>query len=352
MSTIEAGLRGGGIAVLLLLALFAGRDAWRLPTGRYGMLFMLCAVGYLVESAPGAATSDAWWILPFRELSVMGSAMFQLWARATFDDSFRPSWIAWLPTGGMAALAVWAMSAHAALPWHVVHVAALVLIAVGIWHVLSGRAGDLVEGRRRLRPVMATAAGLAGVGFTLLAALTSPQVRANAGLVTAGIVLALTMISATTRLGLRPAELAPASGEAPRSLDPTAGAAVAIDPEERALLEKLRRLMEEEKVYREEGLGIASLAARLSLPEYRLRRLINQRLGHRNFSSFVNGYRLTETIAALSDPSQAQVPILTIALDAGFQSIGPFNRAFKAQTGTTPTDFRRERLARAIRAAE
>ena len=104
--------------------------------------------------------------------------------------------------------------------------------------------------------------------------------------------------------------------------------------------------MEKELAYREEGLGIAALAARIGLPEYRLRRLINQRLGHRNFNSFVNGYRLAETIAALSDPSQAQVPILTIALDAGFQSIGPFNRAFKAQTGMTPTDFRRERLER------
>ena len=84
-----------------------------------------------------------------------------------------------------------------------------------------------------------------------------------------------------------------------------------------------------------------------------MRRLINQRLGHRNFTSFVNGYRLAETIAALSDPAQAAVPILTIALDAGFQSLGPFNRAFKAQTGVTPSDFRRDRLERsASRAAE
>lgn len=33
--------------------------------------------------------------------------------------------------------------------------------------------------------------------------------------------------------------------------------------------------------------------------------------------------------------------MLTIALDAGFQSIGPFNRAFKADTGMTPTEYRR-----------
>ena len=35
------------------------------------------------------------------------------------------------------------------------------------------------------------------------------------------------------------------------------------------------------------------------------------------------------------------VPVLTIAMDTGFQSIGPFNRAFKAATDVTPTEFRR-----------
>jgi len=35
------------------------------------------------------------------------------------------------------------------------------------------------------------------------------------------------------------------------------------------------------------------------------------------------------------------VPVITIAMDAGFQSLGPFNRAFKATTGVTPTEYRR-----------
>jgi AraC-like DNA-binding protein len=114
--------------------------------------------------------------------------------------------------------------------------------------------------------------------------------------------------------------------------------------QEAALLEALRKLMVEDKAYREEGLSIASLSQSLGVQEYRLRRLINGQLGHRNFSAFVNGYRLAEAEAALVDPGQAEVPILTIALDAGFGSIGPFNRAFKAHTGLTPTEFRRARL--------
>jgi AraC-like DNA-binding protein len=41
------------------------------------------------------------------------------------------------------------------------------------------------------------------------------------------------------------------------------------------------------------------------------------------------------------------VPISTIALDAGFQSLGPFNRTFKIETGLTPTEFRVQALAAA-----
>ena len=96
-----------------------------------------------------------------------------------------------------------------------------------------------------------------------------------------------------------------------------------------------------ERAYRQDGLTIAALGQKLGLPEHRLRRLINQGLGYRNFNSFLNHYRIAEVKAALADPGQAEVAILTIALDAGFSSLGPFNRAFKAETGLTPTDYRR-----------
>lgn len=353
MSSIEAGLRGAGIAVLLLLALLGWRDARRVPGARYGVLFTLGAAAFLVESAPGPATSSALWILPLRLLSSITPASFQLWASSIFDDSFLPSWRRWLPTAALTGLVVWALAVDQALPWRLVQGAGLLLVAVGVWHVVGGRAGDLVEGRRRMRLVLAIATAVAIVGLTLLAA-SGTRSRALASIASAAAVLVLAVGSAALRLGVRPqAEFAVELAGAAAPLDPPAAPAIALDPDERALLDRLRRLMEEDRIYREEGLGIAALADRLGLPEYRLRRLINQRLGHRNFSSFINGYRLAETIAALSDPAQAQVPVLTIALDAGFQSIGPFNRAFKARTGMTPSDFRREQVDRqATRAAE
>jgi AraC-like DNA-binding protein len=125
-------------------------------------------------------------------------------------------------------------------------------------------------------------------------------------------------------------------------IEPADGGRDAIAP---LLLRRLDHLMTVERVYRQEGLTIGMLAAKLDLPEYRLRQVINEGLGYRNFNAFLNRYRLDEAKAALSDMSQRDVPVLTVAIDAGFQSIGPFNRAFKADTGLTP-EFRRGALAR------
>jgi AraC-like DNA-binding protein len=77
------------------------------------------------------------------------------------------------------------------------------------------------------------------------------------------------------------------------------------------------------------------------MAEYRLRRVINRQLGHRNFNDFLNAWRLREAAERLRDPAQARLPILTIALDLGYGSIGTFNRAFKATMGVTPSEFRR-----------
>ena len=68
-----------------------------------------------------------------------------------------------------------------------------------------------------------------------------------------------------------------------------------------------------------------------------MRELINQRLGLRTVNDFLHQRRLREATERLS---REDVPILTIALECGYGSIGPFNRAFKQCLGVTPTGFR------------
>ncbi|MEO0497586.1 MAG: helix-turn-helix domain-containing protein [Pseudomonadota bacterium] len=113
---------------------------------------------------------------------------------------------------------------------------------------------------------------------------------------------------------------------------------------ENALAVRLEQAIEG-GVWREEGLTIRILAERLDAPEHRLRRVINQGLGYRNFSAFINERRVAAAAEAFANPDRADVPILTIAYESGFASLGPFNRAFRERMGQSPNDFRKQSLS-------
>jgi len=290
-----------------------------------------------------AGTHSSSWLWPLQLVAMGTPAMLWIWAGAVFDD-YRPSWraaVAWvvLPAIGAFGLYAWR-------PWvgTAENALALLFILLAAWRIVAGLRGDLVERRRRLRPLLAVLAVLYAGGIVLVYMLGGARpTGAFSRIVEAAVLAGLAAAFALLTLRGDRSLAGPLAIEARRpDQDEAAEPSAAVDDQDDALLARLRQLMEEEKVYRQEGFGVAALVAALNVPEYRLRRLINQRLGHRNFSSFVNGYRLAEATAALADPAQADVPIPTIALDAGFQSIGPFNRAFKAHTGMTPTAYRKQ----------
>jgi AraC-like DNA-binding protein len=215
---------------------------------------------------------------------------------------------------------------------------AMLFVAMGIFVALQGRNNDLVEGRRRMRLALSVAIAV------LILWIVGSEIASDGWppppawrLANGFAMLLLSSMVAFALLGWRdPALLAP-----PARLRPAA-AAGSIPPEvdDSALLARLDAQMTRDRLYRQDGLMITSVAAGLNVPEYRLRRAINQVLGARNFNAYLNGFRIAEAKAALADPTQREVPILTIALDAGFGSLAPFNRAFRADTGCTPSEFR------------
>jgi AraC-like DNA-binding protein len=107
-------------------------------------------------------------------------------------------------------------------------------------------------------------------------------------------------------------------------------------------LAKLEAAMDAGEAWRREGLTIGALADEVGVPEHRLRRLINDQLGHRNFAAYVNARRIEAAKQRLRDDAHAQASVSTIAFDLGFGSLGPFNRAFKDATGVTPSEWRRQ----------
>ncbi|MEO1221733.1 MAG: helix-turn-helix domain-containing protein [Pseudomonadota bacterium] len=117
-----------------------------------------------------------------------------------------------------------------------------------------------------------------------------------------------------------------------------------LTPAEKVLHDKLTSAMDD-GAYSASGLTIAALAQQLDTPEHRLRALINQRLSHRNFSAFLNQYRIAEAQRVLSSAEHVDLPILTIAMDLGYNSLPPFNRAFRSITGSSPSEFRKRAFA-------
>ncbi|MCF8880643.1 helix-turn-helix domain-containing protein [Hyphobacterium sp. SN044] len=99
--------------------------------------------------------------------------------------------------------------------------------------------------------------------------------------------------------------------------------------------------------YRQPGLTVGELATIVGTTEHRLRRLINQGLGYRNFSSFLNEARIADAKTILADPEESRRQIVQVAFDLGYGSIASFNRAFRDATGMSPTVFRRRELSRA-----
>ncbi|MEQ9221226.1 MAG: helix-turn-helix domain-containing protein [Cyclobacteriaceae bacterium] len=110
------------------------------------------------------------------------------------------------------------------------------------------------------------------------------------------------------------------------------------------IIEKIQSVMLDQQLYRKEKLTIGQLAEVIGEQEYRVRRVINQEMGYRNFIDFINAYRIKEATGLLKDPAQSDLTVLEIAYKTGFNSIGPFNRAFKLATGLTPTDYRKKHL--------
>ena len=135
-----------------------------------------------------------------------------------------------------------------------------------------------------------------------------------------------------------------ANGRAMNGAPGNGVSALALDRAAKADLDRLEMLMSTQQVWKEEGLTIAGLALRANMPESQLRRLINDRLGYRNFPSYVKAHRIAAAKSRLSDPNEARVSISAIAYDIGFASLGPFNRAFREETGVAPSEWRRSAL--------
>ena len=214
----------------------------------------------------------------------------------------------------------------------VAEIFSIALVGHLIFSTLRGRANDLLEQRRRARIYFVLVISFVATVTTFIHTdMFLPHEVSYATLWTASVWPGIVWTSYWL-LGAKREALA---------FGDQAEHKTVANAADRQLLAELETVMQSDEGFRESNLTIVKLAKQLAVTQHRLRELINQTLGHQNFNSFLNSYRLSAVKAALRDPSKANLPILTIALDCGFNSLTTFNRAFKDSENMTPSAFRK-----------
>ncbi|HZY37473.1 MAG TPA: ABC transporter permease [Mucilaginibacter sp.] len=106
--------------------------------------------------------------------------------------------------------------------------------------------------------------------------------------------------------------------------------------------EKGRRLKEAvsaNRLYEDAELTLTTLAVKLMIHPRDLSRIINIGL-EKNFSDFINEFRVREVGRKMQDSAYDRLTLLGIAYESGFNSQRTFNRVFKEMTGKTPVGYK------------
>jgi len=341
------GLAVGGLAAFAL-AVARGRAA---PQAKWISAGLALTVACWMISESASMWTAFGRLLIVQSVGFLASWTFWLFVLRVFDDRPLRLWV----IAPAAVLLMFGISMGFLTPGPVNLISAAFNVFSGAlaihatFVIAQGWRGDLIEGRRRARAALLGVISL----FVILEVVLSLAAKVDPGGDwlrfavgrPSGASILVVLIFATVAVFV---EARGALFDAPRRIESAA------DPRseatERQLLQRLEAFVSAEG-WRREGLAIGGLAAELETPEHRLRRLINNRLGHRNFADFLNASRVAAAQRRLANPAEARTTVAAIAFDLGYGSLGPFNRAFRAATGATPTEWRREALQAASREA-
>lgn len=347
MEFLDNIFRFGAIGLYSWLIVLAFRDYRHHLRGRLAVSVSVCTVAYLLGSMPDARHPDIGLEAVLFPLSVSNGIVVWLFCLSQFDDHFEIK--AWHWAVLVFKIAFGYLFSYSELPDErllfrlgvgvssAIAVGTLLHLAFVTW---QGRKDDLMPARLRFRSLFVLLVIIISVG--ILSAELFVLKRGTAYIDYLLLLQAVTFFGVAMFVlwrmsgpdGIEIFIFSPSNNKKP----------VKVSKEDRHDLKALTSLIAEDALL-EPGLSIAKLAQATAMPEHRLRRLINQHLDFRNFSDFLNHHRVLAAQERLADAGIRHVPVLTIAMELGYGSLGPFNRAFKERTGQTPSEFRRQMLA-------
>jgi len=203
------------------------------------------------------------------------------------------------------------------------------ILVLPLFEALDGMNNQVNKQERRFRLSFISGYVLI-IGFSFIVALPDLQVwERGAQVILSWLALAAGMLAVWYRLNhaLVSVDQRKARNSVPLIIDPT-------------LAPKILETLQTERIFLDSQIKIIDLANLLKQPDYKVTQAITNDLEFRNFNQMMNSYRIQEAIRLLSEPKYSHYSILSIAMNSGFGSIGPFNRAFKDHFGETPTEFR------------
>ncbi|WP_418636806.1 helix-turn-helix domain-containing protein [Winogradskyella sp.] len=108
---------------------------------------------------------------------------------------------------------------------------------------------------------------------------------------------------------------------------------------------KLESLMQFRKIYRNPCLTLSSTAKDLGISACYLSSMINNLL-NKSFIDFINEYRIEDVKNNLHSEEFSGYTIVSVGLEAGFNSKSAFYSAFKKHTGLTPMAYKSQSVLR------
>jgi AraC-like DNA-binding protein len=348
MLFLEAFIKFGTIGLLIAVGLLIARDGRKTRALRFGLpLIVAICFMFMTTGSPELSLSGPI-VVPLRLFDCLNFIFIWWLGLAFFDDDFELGKRELAIASVFAALSLYLRLHY--LGFDVYYNYALVLMLSGFSFLLMmhlclkaivGRKEDLIEQRRRIRIWFVVAVALVAVSSTLAERIASMVGMYEQETIWVTYIFTFPIVAwALLWLARLHPEVIMFDSKQSATKAP-----IEIDDRDKLAFQKLSDAMQADKAFIKQGFSIGDLAKIVGIPPHQLRKLINQTMGYRNFSSFLNRYRIAEVKKSLSDLDKARIPVLTLAMDAGFSSLAPFNRAFKASEGITPTDFRAQALA-------
>lgn len=106
---------------------------------------------------------------------------------------------------------------------------------------------------------------------------------------------------------------------------------------------KVQMGMESQKLFLKQNLNIEEFSKRINLSVKDVSAVINKHYGT-NFFEFMNSYRVEEAKRLLGAAEHADMTVMDVLLQSGFNSKSAFHRFFNRLVGMSPTEYRKRKL--------